>query len=141
MTAQGMAGRTGDIRTRRRVSGWWIARAVVLAAIVVVAVCHWLDRGGSSSYSNGVAIGAMAVLVATLFLVVNAPRPRWATRWAWFWLVMSPALPVTAPVFLILSGPLHPTGTPTASSGRRLTGGWAFLIAVVVLGSVKLRFA
>ena len=73
-----------------------------------------------------------AVLVvgaAGLLLLIAGPQPRRATRWAWFWL-MSAAPPAGFLAFLLLSGRLSPR--PQASLGRRLTGGWAFLLAMVI---------
>lgn len=140
MTVQGTA-LTGDPTTGRRVSPWWIVRAVVLAATVLAVVCHLLEPAGASAYSTGVAIGTSATFVAVLFVLINGPQPRWATRWAWFWLILNPALVITAALFLIVSGPVSPTREPVPQSGRRLTGGWAFLIAVVVLSGFRARIA
>lgn len=112
---------------------------IVLVMAVAAAAGQRLDEGGWSSYGNGVAIAVGLAIVATLFVLINGPEPRWATRWAWFWLIMSPALVVTLPLFLIGSGPQRPWDTPTEPIGRRLTGGWAFLIAALVLGSFRLR--
>ena len=69
--------------------------------------------------------------VATLFLLVGGPVPERATRWAWFWLSSNP-LGLLA--FLLLSGPSP--GVPTPRPGaRRLTGGWAFLVGLVLGGA------
>ena len=68
-----------------------------------------------------------------LVVLVNAARPRYATRWAWFWLF---SLPFGVTAFLLLSGPLP--GRPTErTSSRRLRGGWAFVLSMVVLGGVQ----
>lgn len=75
-----------------------------------------------------------AALVAwflAVALLVNGPQPWWATRWAWFWMLFSPAAVVTVPVFLLVSGP-PPGIAATGPPGRRLTGGWAFLLMCVV---------
>ncbi|KRC92800.1 hypothetical protein ASE25_05735 [Terrabacter sp. Root85] len=69
--------------------------------------------------------------LATVALVSNGEQPWWATRWAWFWALFSPAAVVAVPLFLLVSGP--PPGVPeSASSGRRLTGGWAFILLALV---------
>lgn len=76
-----------------------------------------------------VAIGALALLIA-------GPQPWRATRWAWFWLLWL-AAPVGLLAFLLLGGPtrLWPPARPAA----RLTGGRAFLLALLAglaLGSL-----
>lgn len=43
-----------------------------------------------------------ALIVAFLLVLVNAPEPRLATRWAWVWLTFSPALVVAAPAYLLI---------------------------------------
>ena len=97
-----------------------------------------VTRGGPTTPSDGigpwqvpswVVLAALALWVATLFLLVNGPRPWRATRWAWFWLLFL-AAPVGVPAFLVLSGPVAGLRGPRRS--RLLTGGWAFLLAVVV---------
>lgn len=69
---------------------------------------------------------ALAGAVGTLMLLVSGPEPWRATRWAWFWLITTGIGP---PLFLILAGPTPPLRSPRETH-RRLTGGWAFLIAV-----------
>ena len=72
----------------------------------------------------------MAVWLAVVALILHGPEPLWATRWAWFWLVSTSAS-VGVPLFLLMSGP--PPGVPQpAHPGRRLTGGWAFLVSGVL---------
>ncbi|GAA5017342.1 hypothetical protein GCM10023258_03530 [Terrabacter aeriphilus] len=74
---------------------------------------------------------ALALWVAALVLLANGPQPWWATRWAWFWALFSPAGVVALPLFLLVSGP--PPGVPeTGHTGRRLTGGWSFLLVCFV---------
>jgi hypothetical protein len=73
------------------------------------------------------AVGGLAVLVA-------GPAPWRATRWGWFWLM---SLPVGSFLFVLLSGPAPGLPRPR-DPRRRLTGGWAFLLAIplkAVLGS------
>ena len=67
----------------------------------------------------------------TLLLVMGGPQPWRATRWSWFWIVL--AAPVVGMLaYVLLGGPL--AARQPAHRTRRLTGGWAFLIAVFVLG-------
>ena len=71
---------------------------------------------------------AIATAAAGLGLIIRNPHPWRATRWAWFWLCWTP---VGAVAFLLLSGPTPPL--PRRRGTRRLTGGWAFLLAALVL--------
>ena len=67
-------------------------------------------------------------LLGTLLVLVVGPQPRLATRWAWFWLMY--LAPPAALVFLVLE-PV-PLWRREANAGRkRLTGGWALLLALV----------
>jgi hypothetical protein len=78
--------------------------------------------------------------LATVALLSNGAQPWWATRWAWFWALFSPAAVVTVPLFLLLSGP--PPGVADAvPAGRRLTGGWAFILLFLVAPSALAAFA
>lgn len=65
--------------------------------------------------------------LATVALASNGAQPWWATRWAWFWALFSPAAVVAVPLFLLVSGP-PPGVAETRPTGRRLTGGWAFIL-------------
>lgn len=66
--------------------------------------------------------------LAVLCLLLAGPQPSRATRWAWFWLLSTP---VGALAFLVLAGPTPPLPTPREGA-RRLTGGWALLLALAV---------
>lgn len=71
----------------------------------------------------------MALLVACLGVLMTSPEPRLATRWGWAWLMLSPALVVAAPAFLIV-------GARGQVPGRwRLNGVGAFLICVLFIGA------
>lgn len=70
------------------------------------------------------------LLVSFLVLVLSGPEPRLATRWAWVWLALSPALIVTVPIFLLLGARGQIPGR------RRLNGVVAFLLCVLVLGGL-----
>jgi len=72
-------------------------------------------------------LALLGAALTTLGLVVAGPEPQRATRWAWFWLHWTP---VGALAFLLLSGPTP--GLPAPRSGRRLTGGRGFLLALVL---------
>jgi hypothetical protein len=95
-----------------------------------------LDRPGQSTSVYGWNLpgwfgpALIAHTLLTLVLLVTGPEPWRATRWAWFWLLTPP---IGTIVFLLLSGPTPGLPRP-ARPGRRLTGGWAFLLAVAVSG-------
>lgn len=78
-----------------------------------------------------VGLAYVALLGATLVLN-GGPRPWRATRWAWAWLVLLlPPFGIAA--YLLLGGP---TGLWRPRDPRRvwLTGGWAFLLALLLGG-------
>ena len=72
------------------------------------------------------ALTALVAFLSQLGLLINGPRPWRATRWAWFWISTVPV--VGSVLMLLLSG--RTPGLPgPAAAGRRLTGGWAFLLS------------
>lgn len=75
---------------------------------------------------TAIALSALLVVLLSAGLVVSGPDPWRATRWAWFWLLMNP---VSLGAFLLLSGPTPGLPAPR-DGGRRLTGGWAFLLSM-----------
>lgn len=72
---------------------------------------------------------SVVLYLGVLCLLVGGPKPWRATRWAWFWLLGSVPF-VGALAFLLLGG--STSVLPPARPERRLTGGWAFLLTVVV---------
>lgn len=80
--------------------------------------------------STGAGFLGFGLFLATL-LTLSLQPPTWrATRWAWFWLVLF-APPLGLPAYLLLGGPTGIIPAPR-DPRRRLTGGWAFLLAIVV---------
>jgi len=74
--------------------------------------------------------GGIAVLAA-LFLLIGGREPRLATRWAWFWLFLQ--VPPAILVFVLIEPtPLWRTA-PQPARASRLTGGWGFLLGLVLL--------
>ena len=72
---------------------------------------------------------ATVTALASFGLLVAGPQPRSATRWAWFWLFwVAPPLSILA--FLLLGGSI--VASQRVHRGRRLTGGWAFLLAMLL---------
>jgi hypothetical protein len=73
------------------------------------------------------------VLLAATLVLNGGPRPWRATRWAWAWLVLL-VPPYGIAAYLVLGGP---TGLLRPRDPRRvwLTGGWAFLLALVLGGA------
>ncbi|MDO8106049.1 hypothetical protein Q6348_02430 [Isoptericola sp. b441] len=100
----------------------------VLAALLAIG---WVADGlhtpaqllpGVTLHWSGVAS------LATLILLIVGPQPRWATKWAWFWLLGVGPMSV---VFLLAEPvPVWQT-SPAYARPQRLTGGWAFLLAIV----------
>lgn len=81
-------------------------------------------------------VTAIAGLGALALLLVG-PRTRLATRWAWFWLVVVVASPVVPLAFVLLEPvPLWVRRT-LGPAGRRLTGGWALLLAFLLGPAVR----
>lgn len=77
------------------------------------------------------ARGGLALMLATLGLLIAGPEPWRATRWAWFWLFgVAPPLGILA--YLAFGGPTL-ANAPRPGS-RRLTGGWAFLLTLLLSG-------
>ena len=72
----------------------------------------------------------LLLMLATLGLLISGPQPWRATRWAWFW-ILGIAPPLGVLVYLVFAGPTALSRPPRAGSAR-LTGGWAFLLALVV---------
>lgn len=72
----------------------------------------------------------LAVWISTVLALAMSPEPWRATRWAWFWLLLS-APSIGVPAYLLLGGPMPRVPAP-GPGARRLTGGWAFLLAVVL---------
>ena len=72
----------------------------------------------------------LAGVLCSLLVLGAGPEPWRATRWAWAWAVLL-AAPVGTLAFAMLSGPTPLVPSPRNSS-RRLTGGWAFIIMLVV---------
>jgi len=71
-------------------------------------------------------IGIVNLLI--MVVVIAGPQPRLATKWAWFWLGF---LPLGCAAFLVLEPvPLWQRQPALARQGR-LTGGWAWLAAVL----------
>ncbi|RYC10567.1 hypothetical protein [Nocardioides zhouii] len=86
----------------------------------------------STSVHGWRAPGAVVLLVLAtwlgiLLLLVGGPEPWRATRWAWAWFVLL-AGPLGCVAYLLLGGPLG-VARPRAGH-RRLTGGWAFVVAM-----------
>lgn len=78
-----------------------------------------------------VSLAATGWVIATFLTMVFGPQPRLATRWAWFWLFWSSGGLAMVP-YAILGLPR--AGQPIEPEGRCITGGWAFLLAVLVIG-------
>jgi hypothetical protein len=76
---------------------------------------------------------AFALVLGGLATLVAGPQPWRATRWAWFWLALPP---VGSIAFVLFSGPTPLLPTPRDPT-RRLSGGWAFLLAIALLAMLN----
>lgn len=89
----------------------------------------WTSWGPWRMASGPVAVLPAVVGVLWLLVLAAGPEPRHATRFAWFWLAFSPLVLLAVPAYLVL-------GARGAQEGRRrLTGGWAFLLTLVLNGA------
>jgi hypothetical protein len=97
-----------------------------------------ISRAERESYADATMLGfqvpeilalvCWALMLLGMGILVLGPAPWRATRWAWFWWLGNP---VGVAAFLLASGPVP--GLPTPSNpDRRLTGGWSFLLMLVV---------
>jgi hypothetical protein len=84
----------------------------------------------------GVGVLALASWIGTLMLAGLGPEPWRATRWAWGWLLLAGG-PLGSLAYLLLGGPLGVVRP--RNPGRRLTGGWAFLLVAALLGGSGAR--
>ncbi len=73
---------------------------------------------------------SLALLVMTVRVLVVAERPRWASRWAWFWLIVAAPVPF-ALAYLACGGPAA-RARPTERTSPWLGGTLAFLIAAAL---------
>lgn len=113
----------------------------VLAALLIAGMAQslltrddwFLGFGGRPDLvASGMRIEVygLATLLC-LGLLIFGPQPRWATKWAWFWLTLAVgplwlAFVLFEPVPLWIKHPLPAV--------KRFTGGWSFLLSVFVLG-------
>ncbi len=122
-------------------TGGHVVRGSVTAALreldAGVRVRHEPLRGGGEITVVGLrlegpsAAATFGLALATLMLLLGGPEPERATRWAWFWLFTA-APPLACPAYLLLGGMVrtHPQPGP-----RRLRGGWAFVLALLLGGA------
>lgn len=83
-------------------------------------------------------VGDLVVIagICTALLLFGSPQPWRATRWAWFWLLAAVPL-IGVPAYLLLSGPAPGLRDPR-DLARRMTGGYGFLLAVLLSLAVGL---
>lgn len=73
---------------------------------------------------------AVSVMVLLVVLLTGGTYPRLATRWAWFWLMWS-AWPFAVAFLVLEPTPLGSRGD-VVRPARRLTGGWAYLLSLLI---------
>jgi hypothetical protein len=131
------AGQAGQLPQDQHVAGDLVGQLRRLDSTGSLQV-HVSDEGLSSGPTIAgwqlplwFGLSFVVVWLAVIAVIMHGPEPWWATRWAWFWMVFSPLAPLAVPLFLLVVGP--PPGVPRPEQpGRRLTGGWAFLIVSVI---------
>lgn len=74
------------------------------------------------------ALVPLVLVLLGLAVLIAGPDPWRATPWAWFWWLWNP---IGVAAFLLLSGPFPGLPAPRRPD-RRLTGGWSFLLMLVV---------
>jgi hypothetical protein len=84
---------------------------------------------GSWRVPGWASVLTTVTVLVSVGLLIAGPKPRLATRWAWFWLFWVP-LPLGVLAFLLLGGSI--VSGRRVHHGRRLTGGWAFLLAALL---------
>jgi hypothetical protein len=97
------------------------------------------QRSGASATVLGweepawMGVATLAVWIGTVVVLMLHPKPWWrATRWGWFWLTL--LMPLGSLAFAVLAGPTPLIPAPR-NPARRLTGGWALLLTLL-LGTV-----
>ncbi len=113
------------------------AGARLLRVVVVVLVLRaWLLNVLNPMLIPGFDPATSAALdysiipwLVTLVLLITGPQPRWATKWAWFWLIG--LSPMVAVFLLVEPVPVWQT-EPLTGRPWRLTGGRAFVLTLVV---------
>lgn len=88
----------------------------------------WAAMYGWQLYGGWAALIFLPMLLP-LLVIAYGPDPRGATAWAWFWLCLGPQAIVGIPAYLLW-------GAKGAVPGRRrLTGGWAFVLCLVLFNT------
>ena len=116
-----------------------VLRTVLAVALGIGMVQVVLDRavwhigfgsGGELDVGPNLGLWQMwgAATLVTLLLLIFGPQPRWATKWAWFWLAA--AVPPLWLVFVLFEPVPLWIKYPIPPASYRLTGGWAFLISL-----------
>ncbi len=114
---------TRVVLTALLVAGWfWDAVAAV------VQTAPTTDTATATGLTVQYYVGSGLASLVTLVLLVTGPQPRWATKWAWFWLLGTG--PMSAVFLLVEPVPVWENG-PLPARPTRLTGGKAFLLALV----------
>lgn len=111
--------REHDPSARVRVSDHERPSSATVMRLEVPAWLWWVVVGGC---------------VVALLRIRNGPEPWRATRWAWAWATFLTG-PLGAVAFAVLSGPSPIIRAPRPGA-RRLTGGWSFLLMLVLSGSL-----
>lgn len=129
----------------------WPDGSAVGSGAVAPAVIPWWSRLLRAAIAVGMVVGMVQLsqppppptpgatwnwrgvaVLSALLLLITGPQPRLTTKWGWFWLWA--LVPPATLLFVALEpAPLWQRAAAVPARGR-LTGGWAFLLAVVVAG-------
>ena len=128
--AQGYPSAPGPALVPQQGTGLRVLRLVLVALLVSGWFWDAVSGGSTTTTSSGFTVrwdGSGLAGLATLVLLIAGPQPRWATKWAWFWLL---GLGPMAAVFLLVEPVPVWQSAPAYARPSRLTGGWAFLLAI-----------
>ncbi|QRY63977.1 hypothetical protein JVX90_07245 [Gordonia sp. PDNC005] len=97
------------------------------------------------SRAPGWVVSLLGLICIVTFLVMISSTPRWANRWAWFWMLLAGQIGVL--IYLLVepeppwrraAGSKHvgrsssEVDAPTSASDTRITGGMGFLLAAAM---------
>jgi hypothetical protein len=88
--------------------------------------------------TGGLADAVAAGWVLHLALLVAGPVPRTGSRWGWFW-VLLPPIGTLAHALLGMRRSADVAHPAVGTRPRGLTGGWAFLLMLVITSTAGIR--
>jgi len=109
-----------------------VALGIGIAQVLVDRTVWAVGFGAGAGLADSLDLWQMfgTASFVTLLLLIFGPQPRWATKWAWFWLAV--AVPPLWLVFVLFEPVPLWIKQHLAPASYRLTGGWAFLIGLIL---------